>query len=403
MKMNVFRPSIRHLAFSFFCLAAFPVLTGTAAGQVRLARANTAFAFDLLRQVVVEQPRGNLFISPYSVSSVLQMVGEGARGETKTEIENTLHLGHGDAVAADWKALNQSLIGGQAGVSLSQASSIWYTDSIRPRPDFLARCTDLFGAKTGSLNFADPQSAKIINDWAARNTFGRIKDVVSWPIDPHTRVILANAIYFKGRWAVEFDRKATANHNFTRLDNTSAPVPMMRRRGHFDYFQAPGFQAVRLPYVGGRLQMYLFLPVVSSGVRQLLGGFDGGSWQNRILPQFRSHDGTVMLPRFTFKFAVTLNQALAALGMPGAFTSSADFSAMADGAVQLSEITQNSFVELNEEGTEAAAVTMGRMHATAVRPEERPFELILDRPFFFVIADEHTGTILFEGLMRDPS
>ena len=367
-----------------------------------LALANTSFAFDLFKQTADGQPGGNIFISPYSVSSVLQMVAGGAAGETKAQMDHVLHLNGLQSVGPACKSLEQSLISGQKEVVLKLANSIWYKQGAGLKPEFVTRNADFFQAKTAALDFASPQSAQIINDWAEKNTDGRIKDVVRWPMDPRTRVILANAIYFKGRWAREFDKSATKDRAFTPPNGAPRQVPMMQQRGHFYYFESAGFQAVRLPYAGGRLQMYLFLPAPGSQLKQMVDGFDGEAWRNKILPQFRDREGLVVLPRFKINYAVTLNEPLEALGMRRAFSSEADFSAMAREKLLLSEVRQKSFVDVNEEGTVAAAVTTVTVRAMVVRMPEKPFEMVLDHPFFFVIGDETTHSILFMGIVADP-
>ncbi len=385
------------------CFAGIAVQADTQADQDSLIAANTGFAFDLLEQIADKQPGGNVFVSPYSVSSILQMVGDGASGVTKQEIESVLHVNGLATRDTACRKLDQSITSGQSNVILNLANAIWLTQGVALNPEFVAACTNYSQAKTGALDFASPQSAKIINDWAAANTHGRIKDIVQWPMNPLTRVILANAIYFKGNWAHEFDKSATTDRAFTPIDGTQIQVPMMQQHGHFDYFQAQGFQALCLPYAGGRLQMYLFLPDSGSDIKKLLAGFDGGAWQNKIPTHFRNREGTVMLPRFKLNYDVILNEPLEALGMKHAFSSDADFSAMSAEKLFLSEVKQKSFVEVNEEGTEAAAVTTATLRALAVMRPEKPFEMILDHPFFFAIGDKTTRAILFMGIVSNPS
>ena len=178
----------------------------------------------------------------------------------------------------------------------------------------------------------------------------------------------------------------------------------MWQHGHFNYQQGDGFQAVRLPYTGGHLQMYLFLPDTNSSPTKLLADLNADTWRDKILPKFQDKAGTLALPRFKLDYDVLLNKPLQALGMRQAFDfHSADFSAMADEPLFVSEVKQKSFVEVNEEGTEAAAVTTGTMRATAVFRPEKPFEMIVDRPFLFVIGDNQTKSILFMGVIYDPA
>jgi len=387
------------------CFAGLTVLAGSPADREKLASANTAFAFDLLKQITWEQPGTNVFISPFSVSTVLQMVANGAAGGTKTEMQRVLKTSglSAETLNASCKDLNQSL-NSQTNVILNLANAIWYREGFHLKPGFVSDNRNFFSAKLAGVDFGKPESAQTINDWADTSTHGKIKQVVQWPLDPLTRVILANAIYFKGKWDRPFDKQSTKDRAFNVLPGgTPKQVPTMWQHGHFNYQQGDGFQAVRLPYAGGHLQMYLFLPDTNSSPTKLLTGFNADSWRDKILPRFQGKAGTLALPRFKLDYDVTLNDPLKALGMRQAFAGDADFSAMADEPLFVSEVKQKSFVEVNEEGTEAAAVTTVTMRATAVFRPEKPFEMIVDRPFLFVIGDDQTKYILFMGVIYDPA
>ena len=359
----------------------------------------------LLKQIAKEQANRSIFISPFSVSTALQMVGNGAAGETKAEMQRVLKTGGlpAETLNAACKDLNQSL-NSQPGVILNLANAIWYKKEFHLKPEFVSVNKQFFQAELGGVDFTKPESAQTINHWADTSTHGKIKEVVRWPFDPLTRVILANAIYFKGKWDRPFDKQATKDHAFNVLPGvTPKQVPMMWQHGHFNYQQGDGFQAVRLPYAGGHLQMYLFLPDTNSSPAKLLADWNADTWQNKILPKFQDMQGMLALPRFKLDYDVTLNDPLKALGMRQAFASAADFSAMADEPLFVSEVKQKSFVEVNEEGTEAAAVTTVVMTAAAVFRPEKPFEMIVDRPFIFVIGDDQTKSILFMGVIYDPA
>lgn len=390
------------------CVGLLIVLTDLAgradstADPATLAAANTGFAFDLFKQIAREQPDANVFISPFSVSTVLQMVGNGAAGETKSEMQSVLKTAGvpTDMLNAACRDLNQSL-NSQTNVVLDLANAIWYQDGIRLKPGFVSANQNYFLAKLAGVDFKSPGSAQTINHWADQSTRGKIREVVRWPLPPLTRLVLANAVYFKGKWEHPFATNQTRPQVFHSAHG-DRQVPMMGQRGRFSYQEGDGYQAVRLPYSGGRLHMCLFLPETNSSPAKLLADFNGESWRNIILSRFRDREGTLALPRFKLNYDVELNEPLEALGMRRAFTPGADFSAMADEPLFVSEVKQKSYVEVNEEGTEAAAVTTGMMRATAmIRPLE-PFEMIVDRPFFFVIEDKQTGTFLFAGVVYDP-
>ena len=393
----------RVLAGLLIGFTSLAVRADLSADRAKLAAANTGFAFDLLKQVVKGQPDANVFISPFSVSTVLQMVGNGAAGETRTEMQDVLKtadLPPGSLNEA-CRNLEQSLTS-LPDVTLNLADGIWYQKEIQLKPAFIAEDKNYFLAELAGVDFAKPKSAQTINDWADQSTQGKIKEVVQWPFPPLTRVILANAIYFKGKWVKPFDKSQTRPHIF-HLPAGEKQAPLMWQRGRFSYQENDSFQAVRLPYAGGRLQMYLFLPETNSSPTKLLADLNSESWHDKILPQFVEREGTLALPRFKLDYDVELNDPLKDLGMKSAFTLAADFSAMADEPLHISAVKQKSFVDVNEEGTEAAAVTTVAMTGMAIVRPIKPFEMIVDRPFFFVIADEQTQTILFMGIVNNPT
>jgi serine protease inhibitor len=404
--MNILKTNIRKTSFgALLCSAGLAALAASPSDQEKLATANTGFAFDLLKQIVKEQPDTNVFISPFSVSTALQMVANGAAGDTKVEMQRVLKTAGLPAgtLNSACKDLNQSL-NSQPGVILNLANAIWYKKEIKLKPEFVSVNQQFFQAELTGVDFTKPESAQTINHWADVKTSGKIKQVVRWPFDPATKVILANVIYFKGKWDRPFDKQATKDHSFNVLPGgTPKQVPTMWQHGHLNYQQGDGFQAVRLPYAGGHLQMYLFLPDTNSGPTKLLADLNADTWRDKILPKFQDRQGMLALPRFKLDYAVTLNDPLKALGMRQAFAVDADFSAMADDPLSVSEVKQKSFVEVNEEGTEAAAVTTVTMKGQGVFRPEKSFVMIVDRPFFFVIGDDQTKSILFMGVIYDPA
>jgi serine protease inhibitor len=384
-----------------FCFATLTVLADS--DLQKLVAANNGFAFDLLKQIAREQPTQNLFISPFSVSTVLQMIDNGAVGATKQEMEQVLYT---DGLPAEQlnpasKSLNQ-LLKSQTNVTLELANAIWYQQGIPLKPGFVSVNKEFFEADLGTVNFDSPQSAQTINDWADRSTHGKIQDVVRWPFDPGTRVVLANAIYFKGKWERPFDKKITKPHPFSPADGNRKEVPTMWQHGRFAYHNGADFQAVRLPYAGRHLCMDVFLPATNSSLTKLLARFNAQPERDKLLSEFMQREGTLALPRIQLGYSITLNDALQSLGMKRAFHG-ADFSAMSDESLEVSEVKQKSYVEVNEEGTEAAAVTTGIMQTTAILQPQPPFEMVVDRPFFFAIVENQTQSVLFMGIVYDQS
>ena len=387
----------------FLWLAAASALAGDVSG---LARSGNGFAFSLFSQVAQgEAAKKNIFISPYSVSIALQMLRNGAAGKTRDEILTALNSGDlpEDQISGYYKELNRSLTS-QSNVVLDLANSIWYNKGFEVKPAFISTNEAFFNAALASVNFETPESADTINQWADNSTRGKISGIVSFPFPANTQMILANAIYFKGEWAEPFDKRLTRKRLFYFDGGMIKQTPMMLRRGSFQYEEENGFQAVQLPYAGNRLFMTLFLPATNSSPVKLLRDFNGTTWSDKILPGFSSHAGTVSFPKFNMRFRALLNKPLQALGMREAFIpGTANFSGMSGDALFVSEVLQKSFVDVNEEGTEAAAVTTVTVGRSAIMEPVKPFEMIVDHPFFFVISDQTTGTILFMGIVNDPT
>lgn len=396
----------KFLSGSLVGLIGFSAFAVLAQDSEKLVAANTGFAFDLLKQIAKEQPRENIFISPFSVSTALQMVGNGAAGETKAEMQRVLRTTglESPALNAACKSLNQWL-NSQTNVILNLADGIWYQTGFHLKPGFVTDNKNFFQAELAGVDFEDSKSADIINDWADKKTRGKIKDVVRFPFPPLTKVILANAIYFKGKWAEPFDKSQTKPRPFHLPIGESKQAPMMQQHRHFSYRETDDFQAVRLGYSGRYLDMILFLPKTNSSPQKLLAELSTASWQDDVLSQFEGREGTLVFPKFKVNYNVELNQPLESLGMKRVFDPrAADFSAMADEPLFVSEVKQKSFVEVNEEGTEAAAVSGISVTALGAMPvAQEPFEMIVDRPFFFVITDERTQSILFMGIVNEPT
>jgi serpin B len=380
--------------------------TASLTDQQALAAANNGFAFKLLKQLAKDQPVTNIFISPYSVSTILEMVGNGAAGQTKTEMQQVLGTMGLSSAAVNGanKDIAQSLNNGNTNIILTTANAIWYRQGAPVKPEFIARNQKFFGATVDALNFVDPHSVDIINAWANEKTHGKISRIADGMIDPiYTRLFLANAVYFKGKWAEPFDANDTKDRPFHLRGGSQKNVPMMTQTKTFTYRRGTGYQAVRLPHQGENLAMYVFLPDTNSSPEKLLDIINGDSWQKVTKPGFSEKEGTLVLPKFKLEYSVELKQPLQALGMKTAFNpTNADFSGIAP-QLYISAARQKTFVEVKEEGTEAAVVTGMAPGTVGIEmPPPNPFKMIVDRPFLFLIEDKQTGTILFMGVMFDP-
>jgi serpin B len=266
----------------------------------------------------------------------------------------------------------------------------------------MQRNAAFYSAETQTLDFTDPGAPAVINGWVSRSTRGLIGEIVR-AIPQDAVLYLINAIYFKGRWQTAFDPELTADSPFHAAGGNAKTVAMMRRSGSFRYTENQELQVVRLPYGTGRMAMYVFLPSDAAGLGRFLEGLDDGvfaQWVSRLSVR----DGDVLVPRFKIEYECSLVPALKALGVRAAFdASAADFSAMSDGDLVISEVKHKAVVDVKEEGTEAAAVTSVEMKTTSIAQPQNPFSFVADRPFFFVIRDDATGTVLFMGALYDPA
>ncbi len=374
-------------------------------GPGQLASANSGFAFDLLKELVTEQPGSNIFISPYSASTALQMVGSGAEGTTSRELQKTLGTIKmpGRALYEANKEISNIINARNTNFFLTTANAIWYLSGFEIEQPFLRGNEDYFGAKVGGLDFSDPASANTINAWASKETQGKIDQIVTSPMDPALRVLLANAVYFHGTWEYQFDPNSTTDRDFYLAGGGQDSVPMMQQSTNYYYFATDTYQAVQLPYAGSNLAMYVFLPAADSSLVDLLGSMSGPWWHDAVKYNFIKQNGTIVLPKFNLSYSVDLNEPLQSLGIVTAFTDEADFSKIARTPLHISDVKQKAIVEVDEQGTVAAAVTTVSVIASAIPVGYvPPFQMIVNRPFLFVIEDQKAATILFMGAVYNP-
>ncbi|MFB2895043.1 serpin family protein [Aerosakkonemataceae cyanobacterium BLCC-F50] len=369
----------------------------------KLVQANTNFGFKLFSQIFAKKTDKNIFVSPSSVAIALQMTYNGATGSTQQAMAQTLQL-QGMSLAEinqSQLALMESLTKIDPKVRLDIANSLWLKQGFPFKPEFLQTTEKYYQAKATNLDFNNPNSVKIINNWVSQNTNSKIPTIID-SIDRSAVLFLINAIYFKGSWQKEFSKSATQEKPFTLLNGTRKQHPLMSQTGKYRYYENALFQAISLPYGSGRLSMFVFLPKPNVKLADFSRSLTAENWQ-QWMKQFSSRDGQIVLPRFKLEYDITLNEALQALGMGVAFQNQANFSNMTSKEVQIDEVKHKTFVEVNEEGTEAAAVTSVGIRTTAALPrEEPPFNMVVDRPFFCAIRDNQTGTILFMGSIVEP-
>ena len=367
----------------------------------RLVSANTTFGFKLFAEIA-KQDAGNIFISPASVGLALAMTYNGAVGETKQGMERALEI-HGMnhlELNRAYAQLRAALESADPKVQLNIANSLWGRKGVDFNPAFIQRNKEFYGADVSAIDFGDPGAPATINSWVADKTKGKIDKIV----DAQAILFLINAIYFKGKWAAEFDKAKTKEEQFTTGAGKQKGQPMMHQSGDYSYYEGKGFQAVSLPYGAGRVTMYIFLPAQGGNLAGFQKSLTAANW-DAWMKEFAETPGEIAVPRFKVEYEVALNDALKALGMGIAFDPDrADFTGLVQGSVKafISGVKHKTFVDVNEEGTEAAAVTSVEMRTTSVRQPRKTFRMIVDRPFFCAITDNKTGTLLFMGSISDP-
>ncbi len=367
------------------------------------------FAVRLQRTLASTDKDKNVFVSPFSIAVALTMTYNGARGRTADDMARTLALGGIPREMVN-KVMTQvtALLHQQStGVTLAVANSLWACDDVRFQPDFLERVRTAYAAELANVNFLAPATLGRINGWVSTATHDKIKDLLqAGDLDKDTLMVLVNAIYFKGQWDRQFDTALTRARDFTSSTGTKALCKMMEQHGEFAYLKNDMCQAIRLPYVGKRLAMYVLLPAPGKKLDELLAALDPNTWQ-AWREALRDQKGTIVLPRFRLEYAAELTPPLSQLGMAIAFDRDhADFfdmatEAAARGRICISKVRHKAFVEVSEEGTEAAAATaVVMMRVTAAMPDKRPFQMVVDRPFLCAICDDETGSILFMGAIQ---
>jgi len=374
-----------------------------------LVTGNSVFAFDLYQALRGEN--GNLFYSPYSISLALAMTYAGARGETAQQMVDTLHFVLSqDRLHPAFNSLDIEL--GQRGEGakgkdddgfrLNIVNAIWGQKDYQFLTTFLDLLAENYGAGLRILDFANaPEESRItINNWVSDQTEGRIEDLIPQGlIDPLTRLVLTNAIYFNAAWQYPFNEDITKDGSFYLLDGGEVTVPMMRQTESFGYIEGDGYQAVELPYDGRELSMVILLP--QAGQFETFEESLDAQRVDAIVKDLKPRQVTLTMPKFEFESDFRLKETLAAMGMPVAFSEGADFSGMTGNRnLLIADVVHKTFVSVDEAGTEAAAATAVVMVEMAL--PETPVEVTVERPFVFLLRDIETGTILFVGRIVNP-
>jgi serine protease inhibitor len=371
----------------------------------RLVNASTSFGFNLFDRIAKQDPNKNIFISPVSVAIALSMTNNGASGETQQAIAEALESQNIkiDEVNEFNQNIQKLLANGDTNVELNIANSLWTRKDIALEQAFLNKVKEFYQAEINNLDFKNANAANTINAWVKQQTKDKIDKIVD-RIEPDSMLFLINAVYFKGKWEAPFEKSLTKPQPFILTDGTKIQHPAMSRSGEYRYYDTPTFQAISLPYGSGRFNMEIFLPKSKSNLSEFQKQLTAKNWQEWST-KFTRKEGLIQLPRFKVEYETSLKSALQSLGMAIAFEpAKADFRNLSTVRAFIGDVKHKTFVEVNEEGTEAAAVTSVEMELTSARPsQEPPFQMIVDRPFFFAICDRQTGTIIFMGAIKNPS
>lgn len=372
------------------------------ASEARIASNSNEFAFRIFSRMSEDDPNKNLFFSPLSISTALTMAYNGANTTTKEAFRNTLGFqGLSDEdINQSYQSLSRLLVGIDPQVQFKSANSLWSNQGFPLQKPFVETSQTYFDANAKSLDFGDSRAKSTINGWVNEKTNGKIKTIVE-QVTPDHLLFLINATYFKGTWTYPFDKKKTVDGSFHLEGGGNVNAQFMAiDQVKYGYYQDSTKQVMELPYGNGQFSMVFLLPSEQQTVQQLIGQLSSSaltSW----LEQAHSSTLELVIPKFTFSYEKELSDILAKMGLEEAFGSQADFSRMIEGlqkgGVAISEVKHKAFVEVNEEGTEATAVTSVGVVLTSLPPSIR-----LDRPFVFLIREKATHTIVFAGKLMNP-
>lgn len=379
-----------------------PVPIALSVSQTGLINSSNSFAFDLFKKVNTSSGQeDNIIISPLSVSIALSMTLNGAEGATRDSMLKALRL-EGitpESVNNAYKELTKALLSVDKRVLISIANSVWTENDFVVKQTFIDILKNYYGAESGSFDIHDASAPDRINSWIEEKTNNLIKKMIS-KLDDNTVMLLVNAIYFKGKWRLEFDASKTADMPFYRLDGTSTSVAMMKQTDNFRAYRGEGFTLAELPYGQGNYAMDVIIADEGKGIDELISGLDDAGF-NTWISKLSDQKVDISFPRFKYSFRKELKDLLTDMGMGIAFTDQADLSGISDTYdLLISFVTHQAYIETNEEGTEAAAATVVGVGVTSY-----PQNLILNlnHPFFYIIRETTTNSVVFMGKIEDPS
>jgi serine protease inhibitor len=377
-----------------------PNLRTLSAAEIQISSSTNDFAFNLFQELQSAEPAKNAFISPLSVSMALGMALNGASDETQQSILKTIDFG--DLTAAEvnqgYKDLTELLLSMDKKVTMGVANSVWYKNTFTISPPFAGIINEYYDGTVQGLNFDDPNAKNVINQWVEKKTNNRIKDLIQ-DINPDHVMFLVNAIYFKGDWTHQFEKSKTASRPFTREDGSTTPVSMMFSPGvSMNVAEDDAFKLVDIPYGNKQFRLTILLPLGSHKVADVVAEINTEKL-NSLLAEADTFTVEFELPKFKLDWKKDLIKPLKSMGMI-----TADFPHFFEDLrrnLEINEVLHQTFLEINETGSEAAAATSVGVVVTSINP--KPPRITIDKPFVFMIREEHSGAILFIGQLTDPA
>ncbi len=383
------------------------VVFANAQNEKQVADSNNMFAFEFYKHV--DAGKNNVFYSPFSITTAMAMAQTGARNETYRQISHVMHFnslpkkfmgGIENLVNAVEK---DTLTDTANHVVISLANSIWLADSLKVKPTYAELMTNIYHAKSTKVSFADTNTRNVINNWVGVKTNGKIKNLIPQAIlNPSTRMVLVNAIYFNARWETPFSKQYTLQKSFYISKHDSVTADMMHITNNYLYYEDKDLQAVQMPYKGNSLSMIVLLP---KGIKAALNKMESlldEKYYNRILDSMSTKKVKLSLPKFKTTDEFQLKDVLSKIGMPIPFTPNADFSSLTDESLCIDKVIHKAFIDVVESGTEAAAATAVVVRTSMVVSPKSLVMFNANHPFVFVIRDNATGCILFMGKIMNP-
>ena len=369
--------------------------------QVSLISSENSFALDIFKNVIANSDESdNIIISPLSISEALSMTLNGANGATRDSMLAALRMNGltPEIINSSYKNLSASLLNVDKRVLISVANSVWTEKNFVVKKPFTDILTQSYDAESKSFDITDPQAPGMVNNWIESKTNGLIKNMLDG-LDPNTVMLLINAIYFKGKWNSQFDKENTVKESFYKPGGVTSQVPMMKQTSDYKIFNGEGFTIAELPYGQGNFVMDVILPTGNNRIKDIIPLINDNSL-NGWLDHLGERKTELTFPKFKYGYKKELASILSDMGMGIAFSSAANFSNIADIALQISFVLHQAFIETNEEGTEAAAATIVGIVTTA--EPIGPFVLKIDHSFLYIIRETTTNSILFMGRVANP-